>query len=633
MEAVAGGHRFRALGGAGLLAALAWSAWLWANPYPGIVHDARIYLVMAYRHLVPQAFERDVWFRFGAQDRFSVFDEIYALALARHPVETVAFWLGGLGGIVWVAGAVSISCAILGRSAALWAATLLCALAPAYTFVTSDVFVLTESFATARPFAMGLSLLGLAAWETGRRKTAVVTWSSGVALHPLMAGWAVVAVVAQRLSDRTLLAALLAGLVFLVAGIAFGIPSLQPMDVRWFELVAQTSGIVFAPDPQAVAVDRCLWWIGVLSLAGHLASSPYRRLYFVVAWLAAMGTWASVSLSFCLPSAWFAQVQPWRVLWLATAIGIVAAVDLWRCFGSLAIRYWARGALVGSYLAAGQGAGAFLCLAWLVMACPSARQRVGEVWQRHSAHARSAVSVALLAWIWSVGVLAALPLRTQTLKWSCPSSCSLEIPSIVPQILVPLLLACAASRGKAWSRWCVTFGVAIGMLLWDQRSPAQREVETLYRVATGAASSQWQPPPGSVVYWPENDLGPWLQWSTAGYAQSVQAIGIVFSRAHAVTLHDRLLRIRGLAEAGPIDASASPFNLHDASYYPARWTAAGLKALCVDRELDYVALSRTILAAPDAAPLPSHQSGPWKVYSCGALRSTSAPTTRSTGPQ
>lgn len=129
---------------------------------------------------------------------------------------------------------------------------------------------------------------------------------------------------------------------------------------------------------------------------------------------------------------------------------------------------------------------------------------------------------------------------------------------------------------------------------------------------------------GDVVYWPGNDLGPWFTLGTAGYAQSVQGIGIVFSRQHALTLYARLRTIGTLSTdiIGQSDASWNAFDLHAPAYHPSRLSSTAIRRLCSDKDLDH------IIQHQAADGLPAHTVSARRravspflhVYHCDSLR-------------
>lgn len=569
-----------------------WAAWLWANPYQGIWHDARVYLVMAYRHVVPEAFERDVWFLFGSQDRSSLFDEVYALLLRLGPVDATAKVVALGGGVTWAIGAFWFAHTVIGPRWGLWAAVLLSVLAPPYTFVDSRIFVLTESFATARPYAMGLTLIGVAAHLTGRHWVAVVALFTGFVFHPLIAIWGILVLAGCRIADSALAVILVVGSLAAIVAAAAGYERLEPMAGLWFQLVQNTSAVVFAPTTDAVALDQNLWWLAILLLGGRLGATPYRRLYLLVAWLAAWGFLASLVLSFYYPAVWPVQAQPWRALWLAAAVGIVAGIDLVKRLQEPAHRWHWLAALLASYMLAGRAFGGTLLLAaWCVYVCPWLRRALTSLWSRLSRSSQKFIEMIGELWLVGVTVFCSLPLTyvQRSVPWT---DVHFVVPTILTGLVVPLLLTWIVINAKGAARVLRAVPlVVLAWILWDQRTAAQRLMESGYSVSGQEAQQDTVYRRGEVVYWPDNELGPWFELATAGYAQNVQSIGIVFSQDHALLIHDRLRRIRNLQPSTQWEGQFNEHDLHAPFYHPIRWDGRALAALCMDRELDHVILS------------------------------------------
>ncbi|WP_153004425.1 hypothetical protein [Tepidimonas taiwanensis] len=600
-----------------------WSAWLWANPYQGIWHDARVYLVMAYRHLVPEAFERDVWFMFGSQDRSSLFDEIYAALLRWGPVDATAKLVALGGGVTWVIGAYWLAHAVIGGRAALWAAVFLSVLAPSYTFIDSKIFVLTEAFATARPYAMGLTLIGIASYLSGPRWIAVLTLVIGLALHPLMAVWGLLALAGYRLPDRAFGLIFALGVLLMVAGATAGLDPLRPMDELWFRLVQSTSTIVFAPSAESVALDRNFWWLAMLLLAGRLGAARFRKLYLVVACLAAWAFLASVILSFHYPAVLLAQAQPWRALWLAVAVGIVAAVDvvvrLWRSPNG---QHWCLFIIATYILAEGGIGGTLLLAAWLLYISPRTRASLTSLWNHLSSPSQRFVYLIFILWLLGFFFISIMPFSYISRIFP-GTDFTIEVPEIVTTLAIPLVLAWITSRASETTRiWLTTFVVLFALLLWDQRTHAQRLIESRYSPYGHATMMGIAYHQGDVVYWPENDMGPWFELATAGYAQNLQGIGIVFSRDHAILLYERLRRIRALQESTNWDQYFSEYDLHAPFYHRGQWSKIALTLLCMDPELDLVILSQQIDDATSDVTISQGTTGKRYVYKCSAFRNS-----------
>lgn len=604
-------------------AALVLSIWLLCHPYRGIWHDAVIYLVLALNERMPQAYARDVWFAFGSQGSLSLFDEAYAQLLRWAWPAAAAKGVALAGGLIWIAGCLALAVRLLGWRGGAAAVGLVTILNPPYDLGPS-LLLLNESFATARPYAMGLTLAGMAAWIGRRYVSAGLLSGAALLLHPLMAIGGMASLVVLSLGDRKVLGLLSLAMAGLIMGAAWGWSPLAPMDPLWESLVRHTSRIVFPVDASSVALDRIVWPLAVLLLAGRVASLNHRRLYHAVAVVAAWCLLVAVVVGLHAPAVLLAQAQLWRVSWLATVVAALAAVDL------IAAQQPGQRFITGlglglSYVAIGSGFGSAMVLAAYVVCCiPSATRLTFSLWQTHcSKRARVLIMAILLV---STAGLASLQFDyevTVPMVGPLPEH-QWEVPAVLAYRLLPALLFWGiwslASRGRLVMTPIV---LALALMLWDQRTTAIRLMEAGYLRASDAWLQQLAIQRGDVVYWPGNSLGPWFVLGTAGYAQNVQAIGIVFSRAHAVTLYERMKRVRDLNDEDNLFdwMGSHEFDLHSSFYRPVVLSSDAIRTLCQDPQLDHVVQGQPAQSLPPHADaLRSSSGGQMYAYHCSWLR-------------
>ncbi|WP_334166156.1 hypothetical protein [Tepidimonas sp.] len=604
--------------------ALALAVWLLSHPYRGIWHDARVYLVLGLQRLMPEAYAQDVWSAFGSQGGFSLFDEMYAALLLWAPPAAVAKALALAGGVVWVAGLLALAVKLLGWRGGVIAVCLVVILNPSYGLGAS-VLVTSESFATARPFAMGLALAGLAGWIAGQRALAVLTLATALILHPLMAMGAVACIAALALRDRFVLGLLVADLTALVLGAGAGLAPLAPMDPLWTNLVRHTSAIVLPEDIESLSLDRNLWPVAALLLAGRLAPTGRRRFYQAVALVTAWCLLIALVVGLHYPAVLMAQAQLWRVGWLATVVALLACFDVVTAQPAARRRAASLG-LAFTYLATGSGLGSALLLtAYAALLLPPLAEACRALWASHGSKGFRRL----------VGTL--ITLGTCGLAW-LHFGASEPVEIIWPALNVaieahPVLVYGFVPALAAWGIWqlaphhramAAVALASVALLLWDQRSPSTRILEAGYLNDSDTLLRQLNIRRGEVVYWPGNDLGPWLTLGTAGYAQNVQGIGIVFSRHHAVTLHARLRTIRELTNdrMEPSDSNWSPWDLHAPFYHPSYLSSTAIRHLCSDPELDHIIQHQAAAGLPALrVELPGDQaSRAVHVYHCAMLR-------------
>jgi hypothetical protein len=298
-----------------LLCALA-VIWLATRPYPGVVFDARFYMVEALRALDPQRFAQDLYFQFGSQGNFSLFTQLYQPLLRALGVGATAFILTVAGQSFWLFALLRLVRGLVGRQT-LW---LSLAMTIGMLHAYPGGFGYGENQLTARPFAeaavmLALSLLG------ARPFWAAALLGLAAAFHPLMAlpGIAV-ALVYLALGRPAWWAAMAGGA---AAAAVLGLAGMAPfsnlfrtIDPDWFSIIAIRSKFCFlAGWPRDFWIQTAgifAWAVAALVLAG-----PSHRRFLTAVFLVGAGGLVCAYLGGDLAhNLLVVQIQPWRSLWL-----------------------------------------------------------------------------------------------------------------------------------------------------------------------------------------------------------------------------------------------------------------------------------------------------------------------------
>ncbi|CAG4883779.1 conserved membrane protein of unknown function [Georgfuchsia toluolica] len=602
-----------------MLLAAGMALWLLNHPYAGIWHDARIYTLLAVHWLNPIPFAADPWFHGGSADELSLFAPVYGTLIKWLGISAAAKLMTLVGGFAWAVATWLLSLTCFERRPAAFIFFALVSVPLTYC-LGKPVFVLAESFVTARLFAIPLSIAGLVAAIGGRFRTGLVLQLLGMLFHPLMSVWGLLAVICLKLSDRVVvaLAALTLGIVAVMFMNPADIAFLRIMDPEWQAAVKASAMVVFLDPWPKIAINDALWWFSVLLFAGHFGLLKLRRLYQVVCLISVLALLVSLITSYFLPVVFFLQAQFWRALWLAVLLGFVAAMDV----GWLALKTGGSvgkgiaGLLVVTFLFRDWGGGLVLFLAFCVWSIKS-RQILMLVENRTSVVAR-------VAWMLVIGALACvLPdlLMDIWILFELPKASAqglienmvLMVSATFFYTVIPLLLWSCLTALKTGQRYAGIFAASVsglfflvGIGLWDQRSDLKRYEESRYHRGGNRDMFPGLIQPGKQVYWNGHVLRVWFDLGTSSYVSSEQAIGIVFSEVRMKEVKRRLERVllksrEPLAEHPMLpdgvllDArlseiaswNRSPLNLH--AYEKTELvTRAGLRSLCRDPQLDFV---------------------------------------------
>ena len=314
------------------LALAASTLWLFNRPYTGIWHDAIIYSLLAARWLHPSNYSNELFFLFGSQDDFNLFTPTWAWLISWVGLDAANRIVVLLGGGLWC-----LSFAVLGRVffgyalptvfVTLLAATLSMPYSP-----NGATFILNETFATARVLSMPLALLGVSADLAERRKLGASLCLVSTALHPLLGIWGLLLVICRKWSRAlTVLGAVAVFAFVFLIGPLLSTKLLHPMSPEWMTAVRHSSTDVFVDPKIDLSFGRPLFWIASLWLGVQLGQPRFRGLFFATLALTAAAYLLAYVCSNYYPARLIIQAQPWRVLWLATCIGLFALVDVvWR---------------------------------------------------------------------------------------------------------------------------------------------------------------------------------------------------------------------------------------------------------------------------------------------------------------
>jgi hypothetical protein len=588
---------------------LAVALWLGANPYIGIDHDARLYTFMAVRWLTPAAYARDPWFAHGSQDDWSLFSPAYAVVLKLFGVEAGALLTTLTGGLLFVLASVLLARSVL-RGRLAWLAALLLVSVPLCYSAKGMLFV-SESFATARAFAVPLSMMALALGVRGRVRGALALHAAAMLLHPSMAlsplAVTVLAMVPPRASALLVLGGSFAAALLLLAG-AWGLVSV--IDGDWL-MFAEPAVLVFIGPWVRSELTAILAPIVLLLIAHRRGVWRMRRLYGITALVASVSVLFSLFAGERMPVTLVLQAQFWRALWIANVVAVVAFADLAGRF-VLRRRAPSRLPLLGVLvpLASLLAPGSLLLLVWAgLMVGPRAYwQRFAEQVLRH----RRLVQGLLL-------VIVAVQVPAYLLSLSLASAAA-DSGGGLTDVAIGLLRtggsgALALAIFLAACRWQPRVLAALALLLlafslwlWDERSPTQKHWESRYSIDGNRRMFAAQIERGRTVYWHDAAPRVWLELGTAGYASTTHATGLVFSRERTRVLDARLTRVAirtltadqarlAAANGMLLDAAlrgaaggtgeVRPYVL--ASYETMRSsTPFGIGYLCRDKDLDFV---------------------------------------------
>ena len=597
---------------------------------------------MAVNGLDARPYVRDPWFLFGSQDSFSLFSPLYGVLIRWLDLADAARTLVLLGALSWLGAAWLAVRRIWPASFPAGVALLSCAVFSLNISPLGSTFVLNEIIATARLLAIPLGIASLVSASRGKTVLALFTAVSATVLHPLYGIWAVLLVIALRISDR-----LIAGALVIMA-VAFALvlelqalPLAAAVTPGWMDFLRASTRDLLVPAGSLLRLNSVLFWVSGLLLGATFGREDFRRTYLLIALLALLGYLLSLIVSNFRPIDLLLKAQPWRAVWLAAFFSVLALVDVgWRMVTS---------SEQGPYLALSAAlililckpvAGFVLLAAWSVAKLPALLVKIARIPVPSLALVRIVSVAALLLAV--PGYVADVRLEGEFLTlfgWTGEDvfrgvvgggGCGLG----------PLLIAGLVFRlrHQIWLPIGLLLTAATwGALNWDTRGAWERRWEESLAVPAALPFEGFSA--GETVYWPGELPRVWFELGTAGYVGIYHQSGLVFSQARAELIAARWRRaaVSSVAEGeiSSVDDEEQALEVFRrkhperdflrpqiGSYVASTITPAGVKFVCADPDLDWVIADFPRIGMAEGLEYiaPSEPRNRRYAFSCRSLR-------------
>lgn len=530
---------------------MALSMWMLCHPFRGIVHDNRLYALLAFNDLDPATFARDVFLMHGSQDSFTLFSPLYAGAISLLGLDWSTKLLVVAGQALWLLGAFALARRIMAPPFCWLALLFLACYPPAYG--GNSIFAIGEGFLSPRLYAEAFSLFAIAAFLGARYWLAALMIVLGGLLHPLMvaAPAGVILVLAMLRNRPWWMPALMItvgtlGVISAMAAIHLsGSSFLVRIDPEWMSIITHRTGQLLIANWTAgnwlmIACDAMLVGLACLS-----ATPQLRQLLVTVL---AMGL-ASVVTSFIafdlLGDVITGKIQIWRALWL---LHVMAPMSL-----ALVIRD------IGNRT--GDDRRVLLLLAFSLPIV---------LWLCHDAHLPP-YGIALLILLGTIyvrgtsgpvirnrrdrrlilaGMFALVSIilaRVVVASWTAPSVMQPTATDVFQSMLVCALLVAggilaltARGRGRRLLAGVALLALVGGLLQWDMRMPWRRYMDSTPDIARQLPSPV---APGEIVYWPADVMTIWGALGNPSFFSEIQGAGAIFNRDTAFTFRRRLEQV------------------------------------------------------------------------------------------
>jgi hypothetical protein len=618
--------------------------WLATRPYPGVIQDARFYMVQALRQLHPTHFSGDLYFDFGSVNRFTIFSRLCVPLLSILGVGPTGIVLTIFGHVLWVGGLLYLALGLIRpRPYALLAVAVTIALPSAYAVWLTGY---GEPFVTPRLFAEALTMIALGFLVRRHTGWALTILAASAAIHPIMTLPGLAIALIYLAFGQPLWWAAIVGGAMAAAGLSMA--NIQPfanlrvtLDPQWFDVVKVRDWFCFLTRWSVDGYLRVLGTITLAILALVLAEPRERRLLgsaLVVGIGGLIGTLIGADV---FHNAFIVEIQQYRAIWPLTLMSNLYVVPILVCLlrQGDTVDLTRFGYLVAvSAILLSRFISTVIFAAAPMMIITSAF----AIWQYGTGRRLPLLArgffLSSLALGCAMTILFAIWFKDSMESWPDEFlrrmySLALVAASLIIIALIIHLIHIERERQQLdrFLPWLAAALLPIALLGWDARTPWTRFVES-----SGPAPESLTAllPRNASVYWEGSMKILWLRLQRASYFSCSQGSGAVFFRGTAIAYRHREESFWPLRTLD-FDRNAQCPSL-DRSSKPEERTRADLKEVCRrEPALDYLVLIRPVEnVAPKVwdSPVPFQyervvdgklivrETNRFFIYSCSGLR-------------
>lgn len=601
--------------------------WMLRHPFVGIAHDSILYSFQALARLHPDTLGHDIFLRFGSQDQYTIFSPLYAAAIRLFGLEPAAAILTLLSQALFFSGAWLLARRFMTAELALIAVGLLIVLPSGYG--AYNIFCYVEEYLTPRQSAEALVLAGLAAALAKRHGWSLACLAGAMSLHPIMgcAGAAMLATL-RFVIPKPQLALLGAGLGFIgLIGVAYLSPlgPLARMDDGWLHILQQRSIFLFILGWSATDWAKTLLPLGVLTIGALSTADTSIRSFCMAAVITAVaGTALSLVGGDLLRVVVVLQAQTWRWQWVANVAAIVLAPAICRdCWRSGTLARTAVLLLVAAFITEGQSVWLCSLLVGGALAFAIASRKGASF--SHDRWIEKAARAAVVTFLVSSLAYKLQLLALDPNAFDVPMPIELQLARVWTDdgIISAAIISAAWFATRRWPG-LLTSGALLILalvgcgLLFPSTSAAWTRQAYPHKLYEAYAPFRAKIPPDAEVLRPDpliDDMDVWYLLDRRRYVSGAQTAGLVFSRAAAMAMYQRIRLARRLLGTGAFEDSLP-------EQEPNLTPLQRLQIACADPALGYILSWQNLGPAPLASYTPDAQrpNVQARLYRCSDLR-------------
>ncbi len=584
------------------------SLWLLKHPYNGIWHDGVIYTFMALKDLYPENFAGDLFIKYGSQDNYTIFPQIYAVLIKYFGIYKSALILTVFGQILWISSSILLF-RLFFKSKELYVCLAILFFMRAH-YGGFNCFQYAEPFINPRIYSEALCILGVRCILTRKYVVATILVLLSFFIHPIITFSACLVFYTYLIITRPrflFLAPILAVIILLL-----GYSKIEPLaglfrfiSPDWQQIIKIRSSFMFLALWPLSSWTEIFFTVAIVFIAILFSKDSIRHLFLASIIGACCGMLINIIGGEILKIELIMQIQAWRALWFVqfiSALGVTVLIVNFLEIENRENRLLLCSFFVLTWYCISLGAISFgITLIFVYLSVQASRNDFTPM------KSLRPTVLMIMAIIIIINIM--LPYIIPLIKLFIKNDFNITATAplleyIFLYLSIPLILSLVIfffynhwDKSPSFMIYLLCFLLLIfSSVLWNRQSPWSKMLE---RNEDSNAFFRNVLPKDATVLWDGSSEIPWLGSRKPSYVSASQGSGVVFYKKTALEYAKRVNIILPLMDKNPMKSKEISYRLGwrlDKTKFKQNYANVCQNA----EELDYIIATENIAGKPIA---------------------------------